>query len=130
MLVIKGGKLLTQDQSGIIDDPVIIMEGPWIQAVGENIPIPEDVTLIDAAGKYILPGFIDAHTHIGLGEEIYAIEGDDINETSDPVTAELQALDGINFADLAFKDALEGGVTRSVSLPGRDEKEKLGYRSG
>ncbi|HNX29809.1 MAG TPA: amidohydrolase [Syntrophomonadaceae bacterium] len=118
MLVIKGGKVITLDQRGVIDNAVIILDGPLIKAVGVNIPVPEECTLIDAAGGYILPGFIDAHTHIGLEEEIYAVEGDDVNETSDPVTPELQALDGVNFADLAFADALSGGVTRSVSLPG------------
>ena len=118
MLVIKGGKVLTLDYDRIIENAVIIIDGPLIRAVGENLPLPEDCTVIDAAGKYVLPGFIDAHTHIGLDEEIYAVEGDDVNEISDPVTPELQALDGINLDDLAFADALSGGVTRSISLPG------------
>lgn len=118
MLVIKGGQVLTLDYDRIIENAVIIIDGPLIKAVGENLPLPEDCTVIDAAGKYILPGFIDAHTHIGLDEEIYAVEGDDVNEISDPVTPELQALDGINLEDLAFADALSGGVTRSISLPG------------
>ena len=118
MLVIKGGQVLTLDYDRIIENAVIIIDGPLIKAVGENLPLPEDCTVIDAAGKYILPGFIDAHTHIGLDEEIYAVEGDDVNEISDPVTPELQALDGINLDDLAFADALSGGVTRSISLPG------------
>ncbi len=118
MIAIKGGKIFSMDQRGIIDNVVIIVEGPFIKAVGENIPIPEDCVVINAAGKFILPGFIDAHSHIGLEEEIYRVEGDDVNETSDPITPELQAMDGINFADLAFADALAGGVTRSVSLPG------------
>ena len=118
MLVIKGGKVLTLDYDRIIENAVIIIDGPLIRAVGENLPLPEDCTVIDAAGKYVLPGFIDPHTHIGLDEEIYAVEGDDVNEISDPVTPELQALDGINLDDLAFADALSGGVTRSISLPG------------
>lgn len=118
MLAIKGGQVLTLDYDRIIENAVIIIDGPLIKAVGENLPLPEDCTVIDAAGKYILPGFIDAHTHIGLDEEIYAVEGDDVNEISDPVTPELQALDGINLEDLAFADALSGGVTRSISLPG------------
>ena len=118
MIAIKGGKIFTMDSRGIIDNVVIIVEGPLIKAVGENIPVPEDCVVINAAGKFILPGFIDAHSHIGLEEEIHRVEGDDVNETSDPITPELQALDGINLADLAFADALCGGVTRSVSMPG------------
>lgn len=118
MLVIKGGKVLTLDYERIMENAVIIIDGPLIKAVGEDLPLPGDCTVIDAAGKYVLPGFIDAHTHIGLEEEIYAVEGDDVNEISDPVTPELQAIDGINLDDLAFADALSGGVTRSISLPG------------
>ena len=118
MLVIKGGKVLTLDYERIMENAVIIIDGPLIKAVGEDLPLPGDCTVIDAAGKYVLPGFIDAHTHIGLDEEIYAVEGDDVNEISDPVTPELQAIDGINLDDLAFADALSGGVTRSISLPG------------
>lgn len=118
MLVIKGGKVLTLDYERIIENAIIIIDGPLIKAVGEDLPLPGDCTVIDAAGKYVLPGFIDAHTHIGLEEEIYAVEGDDVNEISDPVTPELQAIDGINLDDLAFTDALSGGVTRSISLPG------------
>jgi imidazolonepropionase-like amidohydrolase len=118
VIAVKGGKIYTMDQQGIVSDGVIIIEGSVIKAIGEELPIPQGCPVIDAAGKYVFPGFIDAHTHIGLEEEIYRVEGDDVNETSDPVTPELQALDGINFADLAFSDALEGGVTRSVSLPG------------
>ena len=86
--------------------------------MGKTVKIPEGSTVIDAQGKYICPGFIDSHTHIGLEEEIYRVEGDDVNETSDPITPQLQAVDGINFMDLAFVDALRGGVTRTMCMPG------------
>lgn len=118
MIAVKGGQVYTMGPLGIMDNAVIIIDGPVITAVGKDLPIPADCRVIDAQGRFVFPGFIDAHTHIGLEEEIYRVEGDDVNETSDPVTPELQAVDGINFADLAFRDALEGGVTRSVSLPG------------
>lgn len=117
MLAIKGGKVFTMDKE-IIDHAVILIDGPFIQAVGKDLPIPAGAEIIDASGKYITPGFIDAHTHIGLEEEIYGTVGDDVNEASDPVTPQLQAVDGVNFADLAFADALRGGVTRSMCMPG------------
>ena len=118
MIAIKGGKILTMEQSGVINNGVILVEGQFISQVGEKIDIPADCTVIEAQGKYICPGFIDTHTHIGLEEEIYQIEGDDVNETSDPITPQLQAVDGINFMDLAFNDALRGGVTRTMCMPG------------
>jgi imidazolonepropionase-like amidohydrolase len=118
LYAITGGKIFTMAAAGIIDKGVILVEGNKIAAVGQNIEVPADYTVIDATGKYITPGFIDAHTHIGLEEEIYSTEGDDVNEASDPVTPYLQALDGVNLLDLAFADALRGGVTRSMSMPG------------
>ncbi len=118
MLAIKGGKILTMDKSGVINGGIILVEGQFIHKVGKTVKIPEGSTVIDAQGKYICPGFIDSHTHIGLEEEIYRVEGDDVNETSDPITPHLQAVDGINFMDLAFVDALRGGVTRTMCMPG------------
>ena len=118
MLAIKGGQILSMGKSGVINDGVILVEGQYIHKVGKKIQIPADCRLIQAQGKYICPGFIDAHTHIGLEEEIYRVEGDDVNEISHPVTPYLQAVDGINFMDLAFTDALQGGVTRTVCMPG------------
>ncbi len=118
MLAIKGGKIFTMDKAGVIDNGVILVEGELIHKVGKEVTIPDNSQIIDAGGKYICPGFIDAHTHIGLEEEIYRIEGDDVNETTDPITPYLQAVDGINFMDLAFGDALRGGVTRTMSMPG------------
>lgn len=118
MIAIKAGRILTMGEHGVIADGVVIVEGECIRAVGRKIDIPENCQVIDAGSGYICPGFIDAHTHIGLEEEIYSVEGDDVNESSDPITAHLQALDGINFRDLAFEDALKGGVTRAMCMPG------------
>jgi len=118
MIAIKGGKILSMGENGIIDNGVILVEGERIKEVGTDISIPAQCRLIDVSGKYVCPGFIDAHTHIGLDEEIYRVEGDDVNETTDPLTPQLRAIDGINLADLAFGDALKGGVTRSMCMPG------------
>ena len=118
MLAIKGGKVITMTSMGTVDDAVVLIEGDSIKEIGSGISIPPVCEVVDAHGLYILPGFIDAHTHIGLEEEIYQVEGDDVNETSEPITPQLRALDGINFLDLAFKDALRGGVTRMMSMPG------------
>lgn len=118
MLAIKGGKILTMDKAGCINEGTVLVDGAIIRKVGKTVKIPSEATVIEAYGKYVVPGFIDSHTHIGLEEEIYRVEGDDVNETSDPITPFLQAVDGTNFMDLAFSDALRGGVTRTMCMPG------------
>ncbi|NLV22797.1 MAG: amidohydrolase family protein [Syntrophomonadaceae bacterium] len=118
MYAIRGGKIITMDQPGIINDAMILIEGDRIRQIDYGIQPPEGYTLIEAQGKYICPGFIDAHTHLGLEEEIYRVEGDDVNEVTNPVTPQLQAVDGINYFDLGFNDALRGGITRAMIMPG------------
>lgn len=96
----------------------VLLDGAQIKAVGPQLKVPAGVELIDAAGKFVLPGFIDAHCHLGIIEEIYQVEGDDGNETTGPVTPHLRALDAINPRDIGFEDALSGGVTTVAVTPG------------
>lgn len=96
----------------------ILVEGNKISALGEKLEIPIDAMVIEAEGRWVFPGFIDAHCHVGIGEEIYRIEGDDLNEMSDPITPELRAIDGINPEDEGFRDARLGGVTTVFTGPG------------
>lgn len=117
MIAIKGGTIITVG-NGIIKDGVILIQESTIKEVGQDVAIPPSSTVIDAAGCFVTPGFIDAHCHVGIGEEVYRIEGDDINETTDPVTPYLQALDGVNLKDLAFDDAIRSGITRLMVHPG------------
>lgn len=74
--------------------------------------------ILDATNRWVLPGFIDAHCHVGIGEEIYQGEGDDVNEMTDPLTPQLRVLDGVNPEDLAFRDAALAGVTALFTCPG------------
>ncbi len=117
MLAIKAGTIITV-KAGIIKNGVILVEGDIIKEVGKDVAIPPSSTVIEATRSFVTPGFIDAHTHVGIAEEIFRIEGDDINETTDPLTPHLQALDGVNLKDLAFDDAIRGGVTRLMVHPG------------
>lgn len=117
MIVIQGGTIMTMGAKGIVQEGAILIQGEFIQAV-EKEGLSLEGQVVDGRGLYITPGFIDGHTHIGLEEEIYRVEGNDVNETSEPLTPQLHAVDGINFRDLAFQDALRGGVTRAVCLPG------------
>jgi len=73
---------------------------------------------INAQGKFLIAGFIDAHTHIGIMEDGLDFEGDDCNEQTDPFTPHLRAIDGINPFDFCFKEAVKRGITSVVVTPG------------
>ncbi|SHN65733.1 amidohydrolase [Desulfitobacterium chlororespirans] len=115
-LFIRDGLIKTMKGQEFIGS--ILVEGTQIKALGENLVVPEGAEIIEAHGKLVLPGFIDAHCHVGLGEEIYQNEGDDLNEMTDPITPELRAIDGINPEDEGLRDARLGGVTAVFSTPG------------
>ena len=66
----------------------------------------------------MLPGFVDAHTHVGVWGEGEGWSGQDTNELTDPVTAQVRALDAIYPADIGFTDALAGGITTVCVNPG------------
>ena len=75
-------------------------------------------SVYDVAGAYVLPGFVEAHCHLGMWEDSLGFEGDDGNEETDPITPQLLALDGINPLDRGFREAAQGGVTTVVTGPG------------
>lgn len=105
--------------SSSIEKGMLLWQDKKILAVGEDIEIPPDAVVLDGTGCFVTPGFIDAHTHIGIQEEIYESEGDDLNEIAESaITPEMRAIDGINPYDLAFQDALSGGVTTVMIAPG------------
>ena len=116
-VAIVGGYVVPMEGEPIPNGTVVITDGR-ITAVGAKARVPKGMPVIDAAGKWVLPGFIDAHAHLGVWEEGEGWAGEDVNEMTDPVGARLRALDGINPADLAFADALAGGVTACVIKPG------------
>ena len=89
-----------------------------IQEVGEMSRCPQDEVCYDAEGAVAVPGFIDAHCHIGMWEDGMGFEGDDGNEDTDPITPQLRGIDGVNPMDRAFKEALDYGVTTVVTGPG------------
>jgi imidazolonepropionase-like amidohydrolase len=99
------------------DGTVVVADGA-IRALGPDVEVPADAEVVDAAGRWIVPGFVDAHTHLGLHEEGEGWAGNDTNELTDPVTAGVRALDAINPAELGFGDALAGGVTTVGVNPG------------
>jgi imidazolonepropionase-like amidohydrolase len=104
--------------AGVLDPGVVLIRGERISAVGRDLPLPAGCEVVDARGMWVVPGLIDAHTHLGLAEEVHPVEGDDLNEVVEAVSPQLQALDGINFWDVGFADAVRGGVTRALVVPG------------
>ncbi len=117
MIALINGKLYTITD-GIIERGTVLLEGNKIAAVGADVQVPADAQIIDVEGRIITPGFIDAHTHIGIDEEIHQPIGDDCNEMTEPNTAELRAMDAINYRDLSFQDAVKAGITTVMITPG------------
>jgi imidazolonepropionase-like amidohydrolase len=116
MLFIKNG-IINTVTNGIIHGDILI-ENSKIVEIGKDIVVPLDVEVVDATGKYIYPGFIDAHTHLGLWEDGMGFEGADGNEETDPITPHLNPIDGINPMDRTFEEAVSGGITSVCTTPG------------
>lgn len=103
-----------------------IIENGYINVVGRKICKVggmddldfSDNEVFDAVGMEVYPGFIDAHTHLGMFEDGLSFEGDDGNEYSEPVTPQLRAIDAVNPLDRCFEEALMAGVTTVVTGPG------------
>jgi len=117
MLLIKNAKILTMAGKNY-ECADILTEGKVIRKIGENIPAPEGAVVYDAAGKWVIPGIIDAHCHIGMWEDGMGFEGADGNEMTDPITPHLRAIDAINPEDINFKEARDHGITTVVTGPG------------
>ncbi|MGN6205603.1 amidohydrolase [Humibacter sp.] len=101
-----------------IENGTVVVENGVITAVGTDIAPPEGVRVVDAAGRWLLPGFIEAHGHVGIHEEANGSAGNDTNEMTDPNTAGVRAIDAIDIDDEGFRDALSGGITSVVVKPG------------
>lgn len=101
--------------------PSTIVFDQKIQYVGSMNDLPDrfhSIEWIDGDHRIVFPGFIDVHTHLGIDEEGVGVEGNDFNETSDPVTPHLRVIDGINSFDEGYHRALKSGVTTVQVLPG------------
>lgn len=101
-----------------LDNGCLLMEDGKIAALAPSVALPAGAEVLDAGGRLVTPGCIDAHCHIGLDNEGMRWEGMDYNEGTDPVTPQLRAIDSINPQDEAFGLALRGGVTAACTGPG------------
>ena len=113
-MIIQGGTIHIGDGT-VIEDGYIRLVGGKIVEVAPGDYQGEDSQLLDARGKIVTAGFIDAHCHVGMWEEGLDFEGDDGNEVTDPCTPQLRALDAINPLDRAFEEALDYGITTVIT---------------
>lgn len=103
---------------GQIDDGDVLIENGRIAAVGQDLEVPDGATVIDAAGRYVTPGVIDIHSHLGVYPSPGVGAHSDGNEATQPVTAEVWAEHSVWPQDPGFEAALAGGVTTLHILPG------------
>ncbi len=117
MLLIKNGYVKTMAGADIPNGCVLIDDCGKIAAVGTDI-CAEGASVIDAGGRLVTPGCVEAHCHIGVDNSKMRWEGMDYNEMSDPVTPHMRAIDGINPIDETFPLAISHGVTTACTGPG------------
>jgi imidazolonepropionase-like amidohydrolase len=115
---ITGGRVVPVEGPVIDQGTVLVTDGRIAAVSGPGAALPRDVPVIDASGKWVLPGLIDAHTHLGAREEGEGWAGHDTNELTGPVQPHVRVLDAINPADEGFRDALGGGVLAAGVTPG------------
>ncbi len=117
-VAVTGGRVVPVVGDVVERGTVLVLDGR-VAAVGTELRVPDGVDVVAVpAGSWVLPGFVEAHAHLGVHEDGEGWAGDDTNEMTDPVGARMRALDGINPADEGFRDALSGGVTTAVVKPG------------
>jgi len=124
-VLIKGGTVLTVTKGTMENTDVLIKDGK-ISQIAKNIAAPAGAKVIDAAGMFVMPGIIDAHSHAGLSA---------INEGTNAITPEVFTGDVVNPFDVGIYRALAGGVTASHALHGSansigGESETLKHRYG
>ena len=102
----------------VIEHGYIVVEDERIVTVAAGDPPAYEGEVIDGEGRTAYPGWIDAHTHIGLMGDSLGFESMDINEAVDPVTPQLRGIDSLNPMDRTFTDAWDAGVTTVVTGPG------------
>ncbi|WP_110114294.1 amidohydrolase [Bacillus sp. CGMCC 1.16541] len=96
----------------------LLVENGKIKEIGYNLQPAHGTHVIHCQNHLLFPGFIDVHTHIGLYDEGTGWAGNDANETIEPLTPHIRALDSVHPLDPAFKDAVQYGITTAHIMPG------------
>lgn len=117
MLLIQNGLLYTMENNNPLRADMLIKDGKIAEIAG-SITSTENMEIFDAKNLLVFPGFIDAHSHIGIAEERTSGQGDESNEGTNPITPCIRAVDAINPMDSAFHNALAAGITGALVGPG------------
>ena len=118
MLLIKNANLISMEDINYEIRDILVKDGK-IQAIGKfDENDYKEYKVIDAKGRYVTPGLVDPHCHVGMMESTIGWAGSDVNEITNPITPELRGIDGIKPHDECFKEALESGVTTVCTGPG------------
>jgi imidazolonepropionase-like amidohydrolase len=110
--------LIITASNGMIRKGTLLIGNGVIEAIGDNVKLPKDAEVWNLKDQVLIPGMIDAHTHLGLRQDGVSADQSDEDEVGDPVVPHIRALDAINPEDIAFRDALMGGVTTVGVMPG------------
>ncbi|MFD2445681.1 amidohydrolase [Bacillus sp. CGMCC 1.16607] len=116
-ILLKNAKIYPITSKMIENGDVLIQDGK-IAAIGEGLTPDEDTQVIECRNEYLIPGFIDVHTHLGLYDEGTGWAGNDANETTEALSPHVRAIDGVYPLDPAFGDALQFGITTAHIMPG------------
>jgi imidazolonepropionase-like amidohydrolase len=117
-IAITGGRVVPIEGDPLDEGTVLVVDGKIAAVAGSGFKVPPGADVVDATGKWVLPGFIDAHAHLGVYEEGEGWAGTDSNELTGPVQAHVRVVDAINPADEGFRDAIAGGVLAVNINPG------------
>ena len=115
-MIIKNGTLHDAIHEAPYRADILVKDGK-IAAIGANLPA-ENEEVIDAEGLQVYPGFVDAHSHLGLDADGVGYEGWDYNEMNDPVSPQMRGIDGFKPMQPCMKTAALGGVTTVCTGPG------------
>jgi imidazolonepropionase-like amidohydrolase len=118
ILAVTGGLVVPVNSDPIPGGTVVVTDGVITAVGGPDTPVPAEAEIVDASGRWVTPGFVEAHGHLGVHEDGEGWSGNDTNEMTDPNGSRFRAIDGIDIEEVGFRDALRGGVTTVVVKPG------------
>ncbi len=117
MILIQNGLLYTMETEEPIFADILIKNGK-IARISQKIEVSSEMKVINAKNMLVFPGFIDAHSHLGICEDKTSVQVDESNEDTTPVTPTIRGIDAVNPMDPAFHNALASGITGVMAGPG------------